>query len=73
MADKITFSFGENWSEYKKKASPEQFDASLEDLETWLGTENIKGKRILDIRCGSEVHSSSLGCCLVRHHRLVER
>ena len=57
MADKITFSFGENWSEYKKKASPEQFDASLEDLETWLGTENIKGKRILDIGCGSGVHS----------------
>lgn len=40
-----------------KKASTEQFDASLKDLETWLGTENIKGKRILDIGCGSRVHS----------------
>lgn len=57
MADTITFSFGENWSAYKKQVTQAQIDTSLKDLENWLGTENIKGKRILDIGCGSGVHS----------------
>jgi SAM-dependent methyltransferase len=61
MADKkkdiISFSFGHNWQDFLKGTEEANFLAAKNDLVEWLGGEMIKGKRVLDIGCGSGIHS----------------
>jgi len=57
MDETITFSFGENWKDFVRYADEGVLQDSLKDIETWLGQECIKGKRILDIGCGSGIRS----------------
>jgi 2-polyprenyl-3-methyl-5-hydroxy-6-metoxy-1,4-benzoquinol methylase len=60
MSSKITFSFGKNWMDYNKQVTPLEIEGAKEDLLNWVGKENIAGKRILDLGCGSGIHSLCL-------------
>jgi cyclopropane fatty-acyl-phospholipid synthase-like methyltransferase len=55
--ERITFSFGRNWEGFLAGATVEHMQAAKSDLLEWLGVETIQGKRILDIGCGSGIHS----------------
>lgn len=55
--DKISFSFGRNWQDFLKGTEERNLLAAKNDLVEWLGAEMIQGKRILDIGCGSGIHS----------------
>lgn len=59
MADKITFSFGENWQHYLTTVSDADIKKSMLELEDILGIENIENKSVIDIGCGSGIHSLS--------------
>jgi 2-polyprenyl-6-hydroxyphenyl methylase/3-demethylubiquinone-9 3-methyltransferase len=56
-SNNITFSFGKNWEDFLKNISDEQVRSAIIDIEKWLGHEKIKDKDILDIGCGSGLHS----------------
>jgi SAM-dependent methyltransferase len=60
MSAKITFSFGKNWMDYNKQVTPLEIENAKEDLEKWVGKDNVTGKRILDLGCGSGIHSLCL-------------
>ena len=53
------FKFGKNWKEYLEKTNDQNILYASRDLETILGTNNIKNKSFLDIGCGSGIHSLS--------------
>lgn len=55
--EKITFQFGKNWESFLKTISEDQIRSALQDIEQWIGKENIVGKTVLDIGCGSGIHS----------------
>lgn len=55
--EQITFSFGENWQAFLGTASEETFQTARQDIEEWLGTGSVQGKRVLDIGSGSGIHS----------------
>lgn len=55
--EKITFQFGKNWESFLKTISEDQIRSALQDIEQWIGKENIAGKTVLDIGCGSGIHS----------------
>lgn len=55
--DKITFSFGKNWQKYLKTVSEEAIRQSREELIKWLEPADIEGKDVIDIGCGSGIHS----------------
>lgn len=55
--DEISFSFGENWQDYIKTVSGGELDRAKNDIEKWLGPDSISGKTIVDIGCGSGIHS----------------
>jgi len=55
--EKKKFSFGENWKNYLKIVTDKKIEAVKADLEKWLGKEYISNKTIIDIGCGSGVHS----------------
>ena len=56
--EQITFSFGENWKDYLEKSDEVSYTSAFNDINEWLGKENISGKRVLDIGCGSGIHSA---------------
>jgi len=60
MSSKITFSFGENWTDFNKHVTEEEILKAQKDLVYWIGKDNISGKRILDMGCGSGIHSLCL-------------
>jgi SAM-dependent methyltransferase len=53
----ITFSFGENWRDFLSAADEEAIDLARADIEQWLGAEGLEGRTVLDIGCGSGLHS----------------
>lgn len=53
----ITFSFGQNWKSYLQTLSDESIQLALGDIDDWLGRESVVGKTVLDIGCGSGIHS----------------
>lgn len=55
----ISFSFGENWSEFVTHISHEDIEASKNDLDKWIGKEFIRDKVVIDIGCGSGLSSLS--------------
>ena len=57
MTQKVTFSFGENWQNYLLQITEEDINKSKKVLQELLGIENIKSKTVIDIGCGSGIHS----------------
>ena len=51
------FAFGKNWAEYAKRVSQVEIDEAVRSLGRLLGGHNLGGKRVLDIGCGSGLHS----------------
>lgn len=60
MTDNVSFSFGENWQSFLKSMSREAIESARADLEDWFSRDGITGKRVLDIGCGSGIHSLGL-------------
>jgi 2-polyprenyl-3-methyl-5-hydroxy-6-metoxy-1,4-benzoquinol methylase len=54
------FGFGANWLDYQTSVTDARLAAARADLEAWLGTRSLAGKRVLDIGSGSGVHSLCL-------------
>jgi SAM-dependent methyltransferase len=57
MNDTITFSFGKNWRAFINTISDDSIRSAQKDIEDWLDAKEVKGKTILDIGCGSGIHS----------------
>ncbi|GGC07584.1 hypothetical protein GCM10011352_37300 [Marinobacterium zhoushanense] len=54
----LRFEFGKNWQSYlKDKLSQERMDKARHDLLAFLGKDDLKGMRVLDIGSGSGIHS----------------
>jgi SAM-dependent methyltransferase len=53
----ITFSFGKNWRSYVDTITENSIRRAMDDIEAWLEREAIAGKTVLDIGCGSGIHS----------------
>jgi SAM-dependent methyltransferase len=53
----ITFSFGENWRDFLSAADEDAIDFAVTDIEQWLGPESFESRTVLDIGCGSGLHS----------------
>jgi SAM-dependent methyltransferase len=53
----ISFSFGENWQNYLGSVSDQEIDEAKKDIEKWLGLDSVSGKTVIDIGCGSGIHS----------------
>jgi len=51
------FAFGENWAEYARSIGDAQIAEAEAGLSRLLGTSELRGKRFLDIGCGSGIHS----------------
>jgi SAM-dependent methyltransferase len=51
------FAFGQNWSDYADNIRDDQIVEAKNALQRLLGNEDLAGKRLLDIGCGSGVHS----------------
>ena len=51
------FGFGRNWLNYQTSIDPARLQAAGADIEMWLGTQSLRGLRVLDIGSGSGVHS----------------
>ncbi len=57
QSTQVTFSFGKNWQSFIETISEETVRAASEDIDGWLGRDFVKGKTVLDIGCGSGIHS----------------
>ena len=58
------FAFGENWSQYASGINQDHLDQATRCLTDLLGDKSLDGVRMLDIGCGSGIHSvaaASLG------------
>jgi len=53
----VTFSFGKNWKSFVRGVTDEDVASARRDIVSWLGEDAIAGKRVLDIGCGSGIHS----------------
>ncbi|HJQ34217.1 MAG TPA: class I SAM-dependent methyltransferase [Pyrinomonadaceae bacterium] len=53
----ITFSFGKNWRSYVDTVNENAVARARKDIEEWLGADAVEGKTVLDIGCGSGIHS----------------
>ena len=53
----ITFSFGANWQSYSQTISAKTIQMAQDDIIVWLGKDTVRNKTVLDIGCGSGVHS----------------
>jgi 2-polyprenyl-3-methyl-5-hydroxy-6-metoxy-1,4-benzoquinol methylase len=56
-SETVTFSFGENWLNYLSATDQTQFAEAQVDLAKLLATDDLTGKTVLDIGCGSGIHS----------------
>lgn len=52
-----SFSFGKNWMSFVKSVDETSIERAKKDIIEWLGTENVIGKRVIDIGSGSGIHS----------------
>ena len=68
-SEKITFSFGKNWSNFVTTVTAREIESARRDLEEWLGASSVEGRTVLDIGSGSGIHSLcflSMGASRVR-------
>lgn len=54
---KTHYSFGENWANYAQHLDQEHINQAVSNLSRLISSDKIKGKRFLDIGCGSGLHS----------------
>jgi 2-polyprenyl-6-hydroxyphenyl methylase/3-demethylubiquinone-9 3-methyltransferase len=55
--DNITFSFGENWKNYIQTIDEDDISSANNNILDWISLDDIKDKDIIDIGCGSGLHS----------------
>jgi 2-polyprenyl-3-methyl-5-hydroxy-6-metoxy-1,4-benzoquinol methylase len=55
--DMQSFSFGKNWKDFLATVDDRVIGEAGHDIEDWLGTQNIRGKSIIDIGSGSGLSS----------------
>ena len=63
--NKITFSFGKNWSQYAETIDAHVVETAKQTLANWLGEDTIARSKIVDIGSGSGLSSRALielGC-----------
>ncbi len=53
----ITFSFGENWQAFLRTMPADALARALADSQHWLSNQQVAGKSIADLGCGSGLHS----------------
>lgn len=53
------FTFGKNWRSFLAQVNQAALDEAAENIRVWLGGECLRGQRVLDIGCGSGIHSLS--------------
>lgn len=51
------FAFGKNWLSFSKTIDDDRIGEAVRSLEEWLGTNDLSGKKFLDIGSGSGVFS----------------
>src|SRR5437773_8519835 len=51
------FAFGKNWASYAEGIGEPEIGEAVASLARLLGGENLKGRRLIDIGCGSGIHS----------------
>jgi len=51
------FAFGENWAKYSERVSDTEIEEAIAGLRKLLAGRSLKGRRFLDIGCGSGIHS----------------
>ncbi|HWN10328.1 MAG TPA: class I SAM-dependent methyltransferase [Pyrinomonadaceae bacterium] len=56
-SEAITFSFGENWRSYVDTVDEGSLKRASSAIEEWLTSDQISGRTVLDIGCGSGIHS----------------
>lgn len=61
--DSITFSFGENFKKYLDNLRETNIREAVRDLGKWIGRDKITGHTVLDIGCGSGIHSLAFHFC----------
>ena len=66
MVASETFSFGANWQSLINRADESRVHAAVADIEAWLGTERVRGQRVLDVGSGSGLHSLAFGLLQAR-------
>lgn len=60
--EKVGFSFGRNWQSYRRNIQRRKDDRlavqmAINDIVEWLGQETVRGKTVVDVGCGSGIHS----------------
>jgi SAM-dependent methyltransferase len=55
--DNLRFGFGLNWLNYLKSIDDESILKAKENIKIWIDHNNLEEKRIIDIGCGSGIHS----------------
>ena len=54
------FEFGKNWKDFLNTVSEQEIQQAAKDIKEWLDTDNLTGKRVIDIGSGSGIHSLAL-------------
>ena len=62
-----TFAFGKNWQSFLKTVSPDAIESARADILNWLDRERIADKTLVDIGCGSGIHSLCFHMLGARH------
>ena len=57
VEEDVTFSFGSNWRRYVGDLSEQRVAAAQNDVERWLGAAGVADRRVIDVGCGSGIHS----------------
>ncbi len=53
----LRFQFGANWAAFLDSVTEEHIEEAIESLRRMLAVESLRGKRFLDIGCGSGLFS----------------
>lgn len=67
--ERITFSFGQNWSKFLSLVNDERISSACRSIVEFTGLENLKGRTFLDVGCGSGLFS--LAACRMGADRII--